>query len=142
MPLHAEGLGSPRPWDSGQGLLQRGLLQAQGHLQEVDCHLEGLYFDHLVGLVSGENSSPTCRGKGEGSAVAQQHPGNPLVVLATGEDPLAHRPCTTAAPALVANGDGTSAEKGNLGHFGAFSILSHAQTGSRMVTFPFINDTA
>ena len=51
VPLHAGGLGFARPWD-GHGLLQRGLLQAEGHLQEVDRHLEGLYFERWAGLCS------------------------------------------------------------------------------------------
>lgn len=144
VPLHAEGFGSPRPRDGGQGLLQRGLLQAQGHLQEVNRHLEGLYFDHLVGLVSGENGSPACGGDGKGSAVAAVARPSPAAgVPATGERPLAHHPRTTTAPAPVAKGDGDSAGKGNLGRFGAFFYFipcPHQLGGGVVATF--INDTA
>lgn len=64
--VHVEGLGSPRPRDGHQGsrcLLQSGLLQAEGHLQKVNFHLEGLYFDWLAGLFSEEKREGTPTGK-------------------------------------------------------------------------------
>lgn len=139
VPLHTEGLGSPRPRDGGQGLLQRGLLQAQGHLQEVDRHLEGLYFDHRVGLVSGENSSPACRGMGRLSS-SREASSNPSGCWRASPHHRLCYPCTTAAPALVANTDGTWAGKRNLGHLGALSVCSPTRVWGS--PFPFRNHSA
>lgn len=136
VPLHTEGLGSPRPRDGGQGLLQRGLLQAQGHLQEVDRHLEGLYFDHRVGLVSGENSSPACRGMGRLSS-SREASSNPSGCWRASPHHRLCYPCTTAAPALVAN-TGHGQGKGIWGILGPFLFAPLLEFGAAPSPFATI----